>query len=303
MGAIVEKRVFGKTGLEVAALGFGGAEIGFEKASPDVAGRLLNEALDAGLNVVDTAECYLESEELIGRAVSQRRKDYLLFTKTGHPEGFEQERWDRASIVSTLERSLARMHTDHVDLLQLHSCARPILEMGECIEALEELKRQGKTRFIGYSGDSDAALFAVQTGRFDTLQISVSIADQESIERVLPLAAEKNMGVIAKRPLGNVAWVHETKPQNWYHQEYWARYRHLDYDFLKGDLGAAIERALLFTLTAPGVHTAIVGTSKPGRWKQNAALLERGTRLDLPAYEQIRAHWRERAKPNWIGQI
>lgn len=299
----MEKRVFGKTGFEVAPLGFGGAEIGFEKASQDVAAKLLNEALDAGLNVVDTAECYADSEELIGRAVSHRRKDFYLFTKTGHPEGFSNEKWDRATIVATLERSLKRMNTDHVDLLQLHSCARSYLEKGECIEALEELKKAGKTRFIGYSGDSDAALYAVNTGRFDALQISVSIADQEAIERVLPVAKAQNLGVIAKRPLGNVAWVHATKPENWYHQEYWARFQHLDYDFLKGDRAAAIERALLFTLTAPGVHTAIVGTSRPGRWSENAKLLERGTLLDSKSFEAIRAHWRERAKADWVGQV
>lgn len=299
----MEKRVFGKTGLEVAPLGFGGSEIGFEKAEDEVAGRLLNEALDAGLNVVDTAECYADSEGLIGRAVSHRRKDFLLFTKTGHPVGYSNEKWDSQSIVETLERSLSRMKTDHVDLLQLHSCSKDILEKGECIDVLEELKRQGKTRFIGYSGDSDAALHAVNTGRFDTLQISVSIADQESIERVLPVALEKNMGVIAKRPLGNVAWVHATKPTNWYHQEYWARFQHLDYDFLKGDKDQAIEHALKFTLSAPGVHTAIVGTSKPGRWTANAALLARGTHLAPADYEKIRAHWKTHSKPSWIGQV
>ena len=83
----IEKRVFGRTGLEVSALGFGGAEIGFEAAAPATVAALLNEALDAGLNVVDTAECYLNSEELIGEAVSHRRDEFLLFTKCGHEDG------------------------------------------------------------------------------------------------------------------------------------------------------------------------------------------------------------------------
>src|SRR5205085_11440205 len=92
----MEMRTFGKTGLKVAPLGFGGGEIGFEGVTQDIAGKLLNEALDAGLNVIDTAECYMDSEELIGRAVAQRRKDYHLFTKTGHPDGFAEPKWDRA---------------------------------------------------------------------------------------------------------------------------------------------------------------------------------------------------------------
>jgi aryl-alcohol dehydrogenase-like predicted oxidoreductase len=72
----VEQRQFGKTDMRVSVLGFGGAEIGYEKATPDVVARLLGGALDAGLNVIDTAECYLQSEELIGQAVGSRRKDF-----------------------------------------------------------------------------------------------------------------------------------------------------------------------------------------------------------------------------------
>ena len=74
--------------MQVSVLGFGGAEIGFEgRPAETVVGRLLTDALDAGLNVIDTAECYLDSEELIGQAASGRRKDFHLFTKCGHPGG------------------------------------------------------------------------------------------------------------------------------------------------------------------------------------------------------------------------
>ena len=83
----MEKRQFGKTDMKVSVLGFGGAEIGFEKATVDAVARLLGDALDAGLNVIDTAECYLQSEELIGQAVASRRNEFYLFTKCGHPEG------------------------------------------------------------------------------------------------------------------------------------------------------------------------------------------------------------------------
>src|SRR4051794_32349095 len=77
----MEMRKFGNTDMTVSVLGFGGAEIGFEKASPEVVDELLGGALTAGLNVIDTAECYPDSEELIGRAVSKRRKEFYLFTK------------------------------------------------------------------------------------------------------------------------------------------------------------------------------------------------------------------------------
>jgi len=110
------------------------------------------------------------------------------------------------------------------------------------------------------------------------------------------------MGVIAKRPLANVAWRHARKPAEPYYQDYWTRLRALDYPFLRGAPDAAVATALRFTLSAPGVHTAIVGTTKPERWQQNATLLGAGA---LPAreFERIRARWREVAEPSWAGQV
>ena len=112
----MEKRQFGKTDMRVSVLGFGGAEIGFEKAEPEAVARLLGEALDAGLNVIDTAECYIDSEELIGQAVAGRRPDFYLFTKCGHPERPGDGDWRPESLLASIERSLKRLQTDRVDL-------------------------------------------------------------------------------------------------------------------------------------------------------------------------------------------
>lgn len=300
----MEKRAFGRTDMKVGVLGFGGSEIGYQGATEETAGKVLNEALDAGLDVIDTAECYMESEELIGRTVAKRRGEYYLFTKSGHPDGtFDDRGWSKSSILATLDRSLKRLRTDRVDLLQLHSCSLEFLERGEVIEAMEEARKAGKTRYIGYSGDSDAALFAVKTGRFDALQISVSMADQEAIDRVLPESASRGMGVIAKRPIGNAVWGLAEKPRMEYHHEYWKRFRELDYPELATDRSAAVGLAMRFCLSVPGVHTAIVGTQKPGRYTENVRMLESGTTLDSKTFEEIRARWRERARPDWVGQI
>src|SRR5918998_4802652 len=234
-GTTVERRVFGQTGLEVSVLGFGGSEIGYEQATPETVERLLGAALDAGLNVIDTAECYLESEELIGRAVSHRRADYHLFTKCGHASGLGHPDWHPRLLAESIERSLRRLRTDHLDLIQLHSCSADVLREGAVVEVLRRAREQGKARFIGYSGDGADALFAVESGAFDTPQTSVSIADQEAIELTLPLARERRMGVVAKRPVANAVWRSASRPDNEYVRPYWDRLGPLDYDFLKGD--------------------------------------------------------------------
>ena len=287
--------------MDVSVLGFGGSEIGYENALPETVAELLNSALDAGLNVIDTAECYEDSEVLIGHAIGRRRRDYHLFTKCGHSGGWGRADWRPAALLRSIERSLQRLATDHVDLVQLHSCSFDVLRKGDAIAALERARARGLTRYIGYSGDGEAARFALECGRFDTLQTSVSLADQEALELTLPVARARNVGVIAKRPIANAAWRYTRKPAEPYYQPYWTRLRTLDYAFLR-DGAEAAATALRFTLSVPGVHTAIVGTTKPERWKENAALLEAGP-LPAAAFEGIRARWREVAEPSWRGQV
>ncbi len=300
----MEKRAFGRTGMNVSVLGFGGAEIGFQGIDTDTVAQLLNGALDAGLNVIDTAECYAGSEELIGAAVSHRRDDFYLFTKAGHRGSFDVPAWDRASITFSIEQSLRRLRTDRLDLVQLHSCSEDILRRGEVIEALQQAKSAGKARFIGYSGDGSAAKYAIKSGAFDTLQTSVNIADQDAIDEILPLTREKEMGVIIKRPIANVAWREKTLPTNTYYHTYWERLQNLKYDFIDSDNGKLNEEvaiALRFTLMNPGVHTAIVGTTQPDRWQQNAVEVAKGP-LPKETFQSIRARWKEVSSRNWVAQ-
>jgi hypothetical protein len=298
----MEKRAFGKTGMTVGALGFGGGEIGYEYASLETVKELLAAAIDEGLNVIDTAECYADSEQLIGDAVSKRRNDFYLFTKCGHGATYTEEKWSKQDITESIDRSLKRLQTDHLDLIQLHSCNEAILRKGEVIEALQAAKQAGKTRFIGYSGDGTDAVYAISTGAFDTLQTSVNIADQQGLDLTIPLAVEKNMGVIAKRPIANAAWRSKTKPENSYIQPYWERLQKLQYDFINDNPSESVEKALRFTLSVPGVHVAIVGTTKPGRWRENAELLAKGP-LSKEEFEAIRKTWAKVAKGDWVGQV
>lgn len=295
----MEHRTLGKTGLSVSLLGFGGSEIGAPSVDQSTVEELLNAALDAGLNVIDTAECYRESEEKIGRAVATRRGDFHLFTKCGHEgEALGGTDWDPATLTKSIERSLERLKVDHVDLVQLHTCSLDQLKGGDVIDVLNRAREAGKARFIGYSGDNEAATYAVSCGAFDTLQTSVNIADQNCVDGWVHDAQVAGMGVIAKRPIANAAW----KPgpeEGDYGWPYRLRLDELDYDFLGGDHDIAI--AMRFTATVPGVSTMIVGTEKPGRWSQNAEILKAGV-LPPDEYEAIRVRWREIAPNDWNGQ-
>jgi aryl-alcohol dehydrogenase-like predicted oxidoreductase len=253
------------------------------------------------MNVIDTEACDLDSEALIGRAVAHRRRDYSLLTACGHASGFDLPDWDPRLLAASIERCLERLRTDHLDVMQLHSCAAYVLRRGEVIDALQRAREAGKTRYLGYSGDGEAAREAITCGAFDTLQTSVNLADQEAIDLTLPLARAHGLSVVAKRPLANVAWRHEARPADPYLQAYWERLRQLDYDFLGLPLAEAVGTALRFTLAVEGVHTAIVGSARPGRWQQNAASLAAGP-LAGEAFAAIRAHWRARAGADWHGE-
>lgn len=297
----MERRQYGKTDMQVSVLGFGGAEIGFRGATAAQVDALLGSALDAGLNVIDTAECYKTSEELIGQTVAHRRSDYYLFTKCGHAVGLPGGDWNPSMLEASIDRSLERLKTDYVDVIHLHSCSLEVLQQGDVIDVLKRAKEKGKTRYIGYSGDSQAALYAVRTGAFDSLETSLNIADQEAAELTIPEALARGMGVTVKRPVANVAWRTGAKPEDPYAHPYWDRLQQLDYDFLKGGFREEqVGRAMRFVLSVPGVCTAIVGTSNPDRWVQNAKLLAAG---NLPAdeFEAIRNVWQQRAGKDWIG--
>ncbi len=299
----MELRAFGNTNLRVSVLGFGGSEIGYQKVPQDQVNKILTRPSTPGSTSSTPPSAIPTAKRRSAPPSRTVARTSTSSPRVGHPTGdYAHEDYSAASIAMSIDRSLQRLKTDVLDLVQLHSCGKATLAKGECIQALEDAKKAGKTRFIGYSGDSFDAIAAVETGRFDALQISVSIADQQSIDAVLPLAAARSMGVIAKRPVANAAWKHAKEPVGDYGHEYWKRLQELKYAFLTKPLAESVAIALRFTLSQPAVHTAIVGTTKPGRWKENADSLRTG---DLPAagINVIRSRWKSVATPEWVGRV
>jgi hypothetical protein len=232
-------------------------------------------------------------------------------TKCGHAPlgsaseraaGYAQPDWDLAMLARSIERSLKNLRTDHFDVMQFHSPSLATLKDGRVIEVLHKARERGQARFVGCSADSDEAVYVVESGAFDTLQTSLNIADQETIDRVLPKAAARGMGVIVKRPIANAAWRHGKRPPaDWYTRPYWDRLQKLDYDFLRRGIEDAVAIALRFTLGTVGVTTAIVGTTRPERVAQNIVHAGAGPLPPLE-YEAIRARWRSVAPSDWTGQ-
>jgi aryl-alcohol dehydrogenase-like predicted oxidoreductase len=302
----MEQRTLGRTGLHVSALGFGGAEISRMKMDPAAVRRLMDEVLDCGLTMIDTAECYvfegsLPCEELLGHALDGRRDKVVISTKCGHATDLPYADWTPELIVASVDRSLKRLRTDHVDILHLHTCDEATLRRADdAIAAMQAVRDAGKTRLIGYAGDAPAMVYAIESGAFDAMITSVNVMDQEAIDLTIPMAVERGMGVIAKRAVANAVWTYgDTAPTSSYHYPYWERLRKLQYPFL--NTGEAFSTTLRFALSVPGVDTALVGCAVAEQWRQNAAAVARGPLSD-EEFKAIRDRWMEVAGADWGGK-
>ena len=202
----MNKTIFGRTELSVSQLGYGAAPIGFLETDQQEVEKILHFLLDHGVNLIDTAACYAGSEEAIGRAVADRRDEYVLVSKCGHASELTGEDFTPGLIKASIDRSLERLQTDHLDVVLLHSCGLEALEAGDVLGAVVEAREAGKVLHCGYSGDNEAAAYAAARPEVEVIETSINICDQHNIEHVLPVCIEHDVGVIAKRPIANAAW-------------------------------------------------------------------------------------------------
>ena len=286
----MQKVQFGSTGFETSRLGVGLSEIGsFELSDQAQATNVLNTALDNGINFLDTSACYGISEELVGNGVSQRRDDYFLATKAGHvARGYEGEAWTFQTVVDSIDRSLRLLQTDHVDVVQLHSCDIDVLEKGDAIRALQEAQQAGKTSFIGYSGDNESAHWAVDSGLFATLQTSYNLVEQRArTTGLLEKAIAKGMGTIIKRPIAGGVWG-KSRPDaadqtaSNYNTPYLERAKSVrTLGPIENEPDDAILTSLGYTLSDPNANVAIVGTTNPSHMATNVRQIDNDLPLSL----------------------
>ncbi|AFC27631.1 aldo/keto reductase [Paenibacillus mucilaginosus 3016] len=189
--------MFGNTGFRVSSLGFGAMNL--PGVPLEQARETLNYALDHGINYIDTAAGYRNSEEIIGECISHRRTEYFLATKTA--------RRDYAGAMEEIERSLTRMKTDVIDLLQIHyvnTVQDFKAAMGEngAYQAALEMKRMGHVRFIGLTGHRPDLLTKwIAKDQFDQVLFHLSLVQPFALDELIPELIRRNMGRTAMKPL------------------------------------------------------------------------------------------------------
>jgi aryl-alcohol dehydrogenase-like predicted oxidoreductase len=286
-GAPMEHRHLGRTGVSVSKLCLGTMMFGaWGNPDHDESIRIIQAALGAGINFIDTADVYSagESEEIVGKALKGRRDDVVLATKVWGQMGEEPNRGgiSRRWIIQEVENSLRRLDTDWIDLYQVHR-PDPNIDIDETLGALTDLVAQGKVRYIGSSSFSAGEIVEAQWAarernlqRLRTEQPPYSILVRGIEVDVLPTAARHGMGILTYSPLAggwlSGRWTADTTPTSPARQRLAARFdmslpenqRKLEATEALAELAddaglSLIELAIAFVLTHPAVTSAIIG--------------------------------------------
>ena len=263
----MEKRTLGRTGWSVSAIGFGAIKlprIGLKECEV-----LLHRALDSGINYFDTADCYGDSEEKIGRVLRDRRHEFYLSTKVDERDG--------PGVRAKLDRCRQRLRTDWIDLLFFHDVRGGEYERIFAAGGLEELhkaREKGEIRHLGISIHNDLAMMrrAVESGVFSVLMVAYSALDEDRLSAdLLPLAASKGIGLVAMKPLAG-GRLGDLPSSGW------------NRSLFRGESPAQV--ALRYVLSNPHIHCAIPGMMAEQELEENLRVAESPRALSP---EEIRA--------------
>jgi aryl-alcohol dehydrogenase-like predicted oxidoreductase len=281
------KRTLGRTGLEVTDLSYGAMEVrgsriwGGRPVTEQQAETILHAVLDSGINFIDTANDYGRSEEFIGKYLSNRRSEFYLATKCGCTVVHKDENtddtphvWTRENLFRGLHESLGRMKTDYVDVMQLHNPSVEQTEEGDLVAVLQEMKQQGKVRWIGCSATHPHIEKYIASDVFDVFQIPYSALERHH-EDAITQAGQAGAGTIIR---GGVARGEPGVGLGG--NDRWAQFEKAGLDGLRAEGESRTAFLLRFTLSHPEMDTTIVGTLIPEHLAENVRIAEQGP---LPA--------------------
>lgn len=273
------RAVLGRTNLNVTRLGWGAADR--RVWNEDLAESICNSVLDAGINYVDTANDYGRSEEFIGKLISHRRDEFYLASKCGCVPGGGSHVWTEENAFRGLHESLSRLKTDYLDLMQLHNPTVNECERGRLVEALNEMRDQGKVRWIGISTTLPHLPTFLEWGVFDTFQIPYSALERQH-EEWIARVSEAGIGTVIR---GGVAL--GEPGQGLGIPERWRGFSGANLEDLQEADESRTAFMLRFTLTHPGIDTIIVGTQNPAHLRENVVAVNQGP-LPADVYEEAK---------------
>ncbi|HRU05641.1 MAG TPA: aldo/keto reductase [Candidatus Brocadiia bacterium] len=302
----MEYRTLGRTGLPVSAVGLGAWEIGgavkltFEKLGRISHGwgrtddrasmELIAKCSEAGVNFIDTAPIYGDghSEEIIGKALKGSRDKWIVCTKGGHgaTNGAAWSDFSRQRLLSQMDESLRRLGMDHVDVYLLHGPSAQDIERGECLRALEDLRRAGKTRFVGVSiGPNEMGIGLIRAGAVDVLQQSISIVSSNQARELLAAAKAGNVGIVARGLFGAGFLTGAVNASTTFSDDDRRSWQAQDSKRRMAEMAERLraftcpgrnlaQLAVSFVLGLDGVSTVIPGTTKWTHMAENIAALQ-----------------------------
>lgn len=282
----------GRTGLQVSRLGLGGLFVASFVTGIEQAGEAVRTALDLGINYIDTAPTYGNSEEVLGLALEGEKRPFILSTKLGgRPSPFDPR--DKKALRGSFEESLRLLKRDSVDILMVHEPDRPGQYdwwtnwqdlNGPVLELLDELKGEGLVKFIGLGGTTTSEMAHLcRSGKFDVVltAFNYSLLWREAALEVIPAAREQGMGIIVGSALqqGALSRRFDEAVNNpdvyWLSKPRREQFRKL-YAFLD-ECGIPLpELGLRFVISHPDVHCVLMGARSADEVKQNRSAIAKG---------------------------
>ena len=287
----MKTRTLGRTGIQVSELALGGLFVSSCGGPFEEARAAILRAIDLGGNYVDTAPSYLDSEEVLGKALDGVDAPLILSTKFGgHPKPFEPK--NRDCLMRSLEQSLRLLRRDQIDILMIHEPDRPdvydwwtdLEELeGPVLALLEELKKDGVIRFTGLAGTTAYEMpYLIRSGKFDVVltAFNYSLLWREAEHAILPAAKEQEMGIVIGSPLQQGALARRYDDQvrkglRWLSPARRDQFIAL-YDFLdEASMGIA-ELAMRFVISNPDISCVLTGARSRREVEDNVAAVEKG---------------------------
>ncbi len=286
----MERIALGRTGLDVSRISLGGLFVSSYGAELEQAREAVRRAVELGINYVDTAPMYGDSEQVLGRILPDLDRPMIVSTKLGaRPQPFDPK--DAGALRESFEESCRLLGRDTIDILMIHEPDRPRqfdwwndfdTAAGPVMDVLDALKAEGRIRYLGLGGTTAYEMARLlRTGKFDVVltAFNYSLLWQEAAHEVLPAAREHSVGVVVGSPLQQGAlarrWEKVDSGARWLskprREQFQALYRLLD------DIDMSLpELALRFVLSNPDVHTVLSGVRSATEVELNVAAAEKG---------------------------